>query len=441
METAPILLAYLLPIGALLVAWGGWTDDRSRENAASALLIIAIAVIAYAAIGFAFQFGGVGLRPDAPIGLRGLDRMWSPVSTANNPWGVIGLEGFLLNAQSTASGDTALLFALFLHQLPIVITTTLIPALTLAGRVRNFTLVIIASITATIIVPIASMWSWGNGWLSTLGSAVNFGHGFIDPGGASAAFFAAGMITLASLIALKIRRISTEPIELPHLIAPLRSIFGAIVLGLGWLAWLLTDPFLQANRSIDLSFAASNILLGAAAATLFSFAYSWFTTGKPNALLTSRSAMGGFIALAASAAFVPTWAAIVIGGIAGLLTPIAIFVIDRLQLDDSSGSIATAGLAGLWSLISIGFLADGTYGAGWNNVGVKEYLGAAGQGVTGLLAKANLQNDPGQMSAQITGLLAIGLFAFVMSWLFIRPWRRLTKIHTLEHSLMPTDDE
>jgi ammonium transporter, Amt family len=425
MDTAPIILAYLLPIGALLVAWGGWTDDRSRENAVSALLVIAVAVIAYAAIGFAFQFGGVGLRPDAPLGLRGLDRMWSPVSAANNPWGAIGLAGFLLNAQSTTSGDTALLFALFLHQLPIVITTALIPTLTLAGRARNFILVIIAIITAGIIVPIASMWSWGSGWLSTLGSAVNFGHGFIDPGGVSAAFFAAGMITLAILIALKIRQISTEPIELPRLIAPLRSIFGAIVFGLGWLAWLLTDPFLQANRSIDLSFAASNILLGASAATLLSLTYSWFTTGKPNVLLTSRGAMGGFIALAAAAPFVPTWAAIVIGGIAGLWTPIGMFVIDRVHLDDSSGSIATAGLAGLWSLISIGFLADGTYGAGWNTVGVKEYLGAAGQGVTGMLARTNLQSDPGQMSAQITGAIAIGLFAFVVTWVLMRPLRRV----------------
>ncbi len=426
MDLAPIVLAYLLPIGAILIAWGGWSDDRSRENAASALLVIAVAVMAYAAIGFAFQFGGVGLRLDAPIGLRGLDRMWSPVSAANNPWGVIGLEGFLLNAQSTTSGDTALLFALFLHQLPIVIATTLIPTLTLAGRVRSFSLVIIAIITASIIVPIVSMWSWGNGWLSTLGSTVNFGHGFIDPGGVSAAYFAAGMVTLAILIALKIRRTSTEPIDLPHLIAPLRSIFGAIVFGLGWLAWLLTDPFLQVNRSIDLSFAATNILLGASAATLLSLTYSWFTTGKPNALLTSRGAMGGFIALAASAPFVPTWAAMVIGGIAGLWTPIGMFVIERLQLDDSSGSIATAGLAGLWSLISIGLLADGTYGAGWNTLGVKEYLGAAGQGVTGMLAGANLRSDPGQMSAQITGVIAIGLFSFVVAWLLLRPLQRLT---------------
>jgi ammonia channel protein AmtB len=114
----------------------------------------------------------------------------------------------------------------------------------------------------------------------------------------------------------------------------------------------------------------------------------------------------------------------VIGGIAGLWIPIGLFVIDRLHIDDSSGSIAVAGLASLWSLISIGSLANGMYGAGWNNVGLKEYLGAPGQGVTGLLTEANLQSDPGQLSAQLTGLLAIGLLAFIVTWLIVRPWRR-----------------
>jgi Amt family ammonium transporter len=440
MDTASIILSYLLPIGIIFIAWSNWDNARSRENATTALLIMSIAVIAYATIGFGLQFGGVGLRPDAPLGLRGLDRMWSPFS-AGQPWGMIGLEGFLLNTQSTIAGDTALLFTLFLHQLPIVITTALIPTLTLAGRARTFTIALIGIITAAFIVPITSMWSWGNGWLSTLGGTTNFGHGFIDPGGASASFIAAGMITLAALIALKLRRATSVPIELPRVIAPLRSIFGAIVFGLGWLAWLATDPFLSATRSIDLAFAATNILLGMAASTLLSFIYGWFTTGKPNAMLTARGAIGGCIALSAAAPFVPTWGALIIGGIAGLWIPIGLYVIDRLHMDDSSGSVAIAGLASIWSLISIGFLANGVYGAGWNNVGLKEYLGAAGQGVTGLLADGNLKNDPGQMSAQITGLLAISLFAFVITWLLIRPLRWLNKTPVIEHSLMPADLE
>ena len=37
-----------------------------------------------------------------------------------------------------------------------------------------------------------------------------------------------------------------------------------------------------------------------------------------------------------------------------------------------------------WERFASGIFADGTYGAGWNGVGAASYLGAAGQGVTGL---------------------------------------------------------
>ena len=59
-----------------------------------------------------------------------------------------------------------------------------------------------------------------------------------------------------------------------------------------------------------------------------------------------------------------------------------------LKLDDASGFVALSGLAGVWSLLAAGLLADGTYGAGWNGIGVAEYLGVSGQGITGLFAAA-----------------------------------------------------
>ena len=76
MDLVPLLLAYLLPLGLILVAWGAWDTDRVRDNAVTALLIVATVIMSYAIIGFGLQFGGIGLRPDMPAGLHGLDRMW-----------------------------------------------------------------------------------------------------------------------------------------------------------------------------------------------------------------------------------------------------------------------------------------------------------------------------------------------------------------------------
>jgi Amt family ammonium transporter len=422
MDIAPIILTYCLPLGITFIAWGSWDDERVRQQAATTIWVLALAVIAYAVIGFAFNFGGMGLRPDVPGGLRGLDRMWSPVAgAAGHDWGLIGVEGYLLNAQSALPGDLALLFSLFLHQLPLVITAALIPALALAGRVRLMSISIITVIVAGLLVPILNAWAWGGGWLFMLGHDAKFGHGLIDLGGAATTLTAAGFVTLAALSALQIRRTTDQATDG----SPLKSIFGAIVFAIGWLAWLTTDPVLQANRSIDLALAATNLLLSGAISAVVATAYGWFTTGHPHAPLAAHGLVAGLIATVAGAAFIPAWGALAIGAVAGLWTPIGLHVIARgLKLADASGFVAMTGFAGLWSLLAAGLLADGTYGAGWNGIGVAEYLGVSGQGITGLFAAANLQNDPGQMSAQLTGALAVSVVAFVVMWLLLRPFRR-----------------
>ncbi|MBI5566788.1 MAG: hypothetical protein HY870_17945, partial [Chloroflexi bacterium] len=332
MDIAPIILTYCLPLGITLIAWGSWDDERVRQQAATTIWVVALAVIAYAMIGFAFNFGGIGLRPDVPGGLRGLDRMWSPVAgAAGRNWGLIGVEGYLLSAQSTLPGDLALLFTLFLHQLPLVMTAALIPALALAGRVRLITISIITVSVAGVLVPILNAWAWGGGWLFMLGQDAKFGHGLIDPGGLAATLSAAGFITLAALAALRIRRTADQAIDG----SPLKSIFGAIVFAIGWLAWLTTDPILQTNRSIDLALAATNLLLSGAISAIIATAYGWFTTGRPYAPLAARGLIAGLIAGAASAAFVPTWSALAIGAVAGLWTPIGLHAVSRwLKLAD-----------------------------------------------------------------------------------------------------------
>lgn len=426
MELVPLLLAYLLPLGLILVAWGAWDTERVRDNAVTALLIIATVIVSYAIIGFGMQFGGIGLRPDVPAGLHGLDRMWSPVSSSTGSWGVVGLEGFLLQVESSLPGDTALLFTVFLHQLPIVITASLLPGLALAGRVRAGIIAFITILTAGFIIPLAGAWAWGNGWLMTLGADAKLGHGLIDLGGIASAFIAAGFVTLAALIALRIRH-EDKPIDAePTFIGPARSIFGAILFLIGWLIWIAVNPIVSAFASIDLSFVLANVLIGTAAAAIVALFVSWFFSGHPNIPIAARGVIGGLIVATPLAAFAPTWAELVAGCVGGFLIAFGSVALERwLHFDDSIGAVALGALGGAWSLLAAGLFADGTYGAGWNNVGTEEYLGVPGQGVTGLIARANLPNDPGQFTAQITGVIAIALLAFVVTWLFTRPLRGL----------------
>jgi Amt family ammonium transporter len=427
MDLVPLLLIYLLPLGLILVAWGAWDASRARDQAVTALLVVAVAILSYALIGFALQFGGIGLRPDVPAGLRGLDRLWSPVSSTTGSWGVMGLEGFMLQVESSLPGDTALVVTLFLQHLPIVVTAALLPGLALAGRARWGIIAFVTFLTAGFIAPLAGGWTWGGGWLSTLGLDAQLGHGLIDPGGIAAYFIAAGCVTLAALIALRLRRVTdTTSIELTALVGPARSIFGAILFLIGWLLWITTNPIAKAIPSIDLSFVTANLLIGTAAATLVALFLGWFFSGAPNVPIATRGVIGGLIVATPLAAFAPTWAVLLSGAIGGLLIALGSIAIERwLRYDDSIGAVAMGALGGAWSLLAVGLFAEGTYGAGWNNVGVNEYLGIPGQGVTGLIAGANLPNDPGQFTVQLTGAIAIALFAFISAWLLTRPLRSL----------------
>ena len=164
-------------------------------------------------------------------------------------------------------------------------------------------------------------------------------------------------------------------------------------------------------------------MLAAAAGALVALAYTWLVAGKPDPLMAARGLAAALVATAAFAPFVPPWGALAVGAVAGLLTPLAIFTVDRLlRWDDPAAVLTVHGLGGALGLVALGIFADGKAGAGWNGVGVDSYLGVAGQGVTGLLAAAGYQPDwPAQMQAQGVGLAALALFGFFVAWVLLAP--------------------
>ena len=128
------------------------------------------------------------------------------------------------------------------------------------------------------------------------------------------------------------------------------------------------------------------------------------------------------VAISAVCPFVPAWLALLIGAFAGLLLPPMSYVFTYvIKLSDQALIVPIHGVSAVWGLIAVGLFANGRYGRGWNGVGVEEYLGVSGQGVTGILTPVGIQADfPQQLYAQLIGLAAIGLFAFVISWVVFK---------------------
>jgi Amt family ammonium transporter len=98
--------------------------------------------------------------------------------------------------------------------------------------------------------------------------------------------------------------------------------------------------------------------------------------------------------------------AVLIGAVAGILVVYAaLFIENRLKIDDPVGAIAVHGVNGAWGLVALGLLADGTYGGGLN--------GGPAAGVAGLF-----YGDPKQLVAQFIGIGAnlvwVGLSSYAL---------------------------
>ncbi len=422
----PALLGYLMPAGLFLLAWGGLPSDRARRSATLGALALALGTLGYFALGFAFHLGGAGLMSDEP-GLSGLTRLFA--GEGGLEWGLVGLAGFFLHGDAA----TPAAFALFFTYLPMVASAVLLVTLSISGHARGWQVTAMGLLVSAALLPVVACWSWGGGWLARLGSTLQRGHGVVDYGGSGVVYVLGGCVALGSLIGLGHRlprTASEEPEEMPPAHFPLLANLGALLFGLGWLGWSVSTPFHIAGAELILSRVAVNGLLAGAGSTLVSQAYCWFTTGEADALMSARGAAVGWMAVAAGAPFVPPWAALVIGAVAGLLLPLAVYVVEHLlRLPDATATIALGLTGGIWGLPAVALFADGRSGQGWNGVGLEEYRTVSGQGVTGFLpAPGFLGDGPGQLIAQLAGLGAVialtlfvsGLISLVLSL----PYRR-----------------
>jgi Amt family ammonium transporter len=232
-----------------------------------------------------------------------------------------------------------------------------------------------------------------------------------------------GAIALGGILAFGFHSEKTEgPAQMPPVHLPLLAILGSLLLLVGWLGLVFSNPLYISNEGLSRSLTAVNVVLAAGGSALVTMLYTWFTTGGADVLMAARSLAAGLVAISATCPFVPPWGALTTGAVAGLLLPLGIYLVEYvLRLDDPAAAIATHGLSGLWGLLALAVFADGRYGAGWNGIGAEEYLGIAGQGVSGLLVASGLQLDwPNQLYAQLIGIAAIAIFALALAWAFFK---------------------
>jgi Amt family ammonium transporter len=376
----------------------------------------AVALLAYFAVGFAFQFGGVA--PVANLGgVTPLSGVFHLFSHANG--GVLGTHGFFL--QSGGSYDVGTM-VLFLFEVVFMETAGYIIIGAIAERV-SFAGFLLAEIAmGAVVYPIYGMWMWGGGWLAHLGTGpLSLGHGAVDFAGSGVVHATGGWAALGLAMVLgprigKFNKDGSANAIPGHNLGYV--VIGTLVLVFGWMGFNPGSTLGATDLRIGL--VAVNTLLAACVGFVVAMIITDIKYGKPDISMCCNGMLAGLVAITAPCAFVAPWAAVVIGGVAGTLVVYGVAFFDRMHVDDPCGAITVHGVNGAWGVLAVGLFADGTYGAGWNGVGGN--------------VKGLFYGDGGQFIAQMIHVFAGFVWAWGMMWLLFTVAKRFMKIRVSEEA-------
>jgi Amt family ammonium transporter len=130
---------------------------------------------------------------------------------------------------------------------------------------------------------------------------------------------------------------------------------------------------------------------------------AWLVTGKADISVMLNGALAGLVAITASCAFVESWAAIVIGLVAGILVFISMRFFERLRMDDPIYAMSAHGAAWVWGTLANGFFAT------------PELAAKVGVGKAGLFYGGGLE----QLGVQALGVVVCAAFAFGVTYLVL----------------------
>jgi Amt family ammonium transporter len=210
-----------------------------------------------------------------------------------------------------------------------------------------------AAILGTVTFPVFAHWTWGGGWLRSLG--------YTDAGGSGTIHAVGGVTALgvAWLLGPRRGKYSTEgmPMAVPgHSIVLV--LFGCLLAGAGWLGLNCAGALLFGAAPPErLALVAVNTILAAASASLVSAAVTRVRFGRPDASLAANGWVGGLVSVSAGCAILPPAAAALAGAISGALVVFSVELLElRLEIDDPGGSISVHAVSGCWGLVAAGLL-------------------------------------------------------------------------------------
>ena len=421
-------LVMFMQAGFAMVESGLCRAKNAAHTISMNLMLYPLGCLAFWAYGFALGWGNDFHSPTPPDWCTALGPAMSTLDhgfglgpvmdpsgqpTGAFAYGLVGLKGFFLHGL-----DAPGVLALFFLMMVFMNTTATIPTGAMVERWswKSFCLY---GLWVPLPFAIYAHWVWGGGWLARAGLNWHLGHGAVDFAGSGVIQAMGGVIALVGTLMLgprlgKYR--NGRPLPIPGHHVPM-VVVGTFVLALGWFG--LNGGSALAAADVQLSLVAVNTVFASAAGAVAAMLTLRMKKIKPDPTIMSNGLLAGLAAIGAGCPFVDPWAAVVTGGVAGVLVVLSVFFWEKWRVDDPVGAISVHGISGLWGLVAAGLFANGKYGAGWNGVVRERFLGTAKEvgcdGVRGLF-----YGDPSQLGAQLIAAATVALFGLAMAYAWFR---------------------
>jgi Amt family ammonium transporter len=363
-----LLLILLVPFagtGLALVNTGLGGARSAAHSMLAALCVMAVAALVYVIAGFAWQ--GTPGHPDHALVVAG------------KAWGWIAAEPFFLRGLRLDLSPTALTILLQMFSVGLA---GVIPLSSGAERWRLGAICASTALLAGFTYPLFAHWVSGGGWLAQLGANRGLGRGFVDGGGSSTIQVVGGLTALSITWILGPRRGKFSAEGMPAALPGHNAVLVLLGCMLAWMGWMALNSvgamlFVGAEPA-RVPLIAVNTTLCAAASALTAAVVTRVRFGRPDASLSANGWIAGLVASSASAAFLKPAAAIIVGGVAGILVVTAAdFLEFQLAIDDPGGAVSVHAVAGFWGVLAGALLADAGPSGQWlaQLVGIATLLG------------------------------------------------------------------
>lgn len=365
-------LVFIMQAGFAFVE-SGLTRSKNNINVAiKNLTDLGVSVTVFWIAGFAFMFG---------ISFRG----------------IIGTGSFF-----TPFSSGVWLSAFFLFQAMFCSTSATIVSGAVAERVKYSSYIISTVIISVMIYPVSGHWAWGgalngtvDGWLGKIG--------FIDFAGSTVVHSVGGWVSLAILIIIgprtgrfskdgSVNKINGSSIPM--------AVVGVMLLWFGWFGFN-GGSTLAMNQ--DVAGIVMRTVLAGATGMVTTLLVGWLILKYPDVNLVINGTLAGLVAITASCHVVNDKSAAVIGAIGGLVMLSVSYLLQKMQIDDAVDAIPVHLGAGVWGTISVALFGD----AALINNGHTMW---------------------GQLGIQVTGIIAIGTWAFFCTYFIMNIVNRFSPL-------------